>query len=129
MKRLTLIAALAACIALPAIGANAADKPPAKVAVCGACHGTNGVARLPMFPDLAGQYDSYLKRALHDYKDGTRKNAIMNAQAAQLSNEDINQLAAWYSSRPAKLYTPSVTEPFVPKAASKAKAGGDANSG
>lgn len=130
MKRLTFIAALAACIVLPAISANAADKPPAKVAVCGACHGTNGIARLPMFPNLAGQYDSYLKRALHDYKDGIRNNAIMNAQAANLSNEDIDQLAAWYSSRPAKVYTPSVTEPFVPKTPKAAsKAGGDAKNG
>ncbi len=115
MKRLSLIAALAACIALPAFAANNAAKPPAKVAVCGACHGTNGIARLPMYPDLAGQYDTYIKRALHDYKDGLRKNPIMNAQAAGLSDQDINELAAWFSSRPPKVYTPSVTEPFTPK--------------
>ena len=117
MKRLSLIAALAAgIIAVPAFGADGSAKPPAKVAICGACHGTDGVAKLAMYPNLAGQYDTYIKQALHAYKSGERKNAIMNAQAAGLSDQDINELAAWFSSRPHKVYTPSVTKPFVPKA-------------
>lgn len=114
MKRLSFVVALTACLALPVISANAADNPPAKVAVCGACHGTNGIATQPIYPDLAGQYDNYLARALHDYKDGLRKNPIMNGMAASLSDKDIVELAAWFSSRPPKVYTPSVTEPFAP---------------
>lgn len=89
-------------------------KPPARVAVCGACHGTHGVARQPMFPNLAGQYDSYLKQALHAYRSGQRKNAIMNAQAANLSDKEIDKLAAWFSSQPPKVYTPGADQSFNP---------------
>ena len=68
--------------------------------VCGACHGPEG--NKPSAPDqpvLAGQYYDYLVRALSDYKSGKRKNAIMNGFAAQLSAQDIQDVAAWFSSR------------------------------
>lgn len=123
MMRLSLIAALVALVATPAFAADDGAKPPAKVAICGACHGTDGIAKLGMYPNLAGQYDNYIKQALHAYKSGERQNAIMNAQAAGLSDKDIDELAAWFSSRPAKVYTPSVTQPFTPKPAD-AKSGG-----
>ncbi len=100
--------------ALPLVAA--AEAPlvkPDKVVVCAACHGENGVAVMPMYPNLAGQYANYIEQALHAYKSGVRKNAIMNGQAAGLSDEDIKQLAAWFSHQPAKVYTP---EPNLEKA-------------
>jgi cytochrome c553 len=93
--------------ALPLIAsADATPAKPEKVAVCAACHGENGVAVMPMYPNLAGQYANYIEQALHAYKSGARKNAIMNGQAAGLSDEDIKQLATWFAHQPAKVYTP-----------------------
>jgi cytochrome c553 len=68
--------------------------------VCAACHGPDG--NKPSAPDqpvLAGQYQDYLARALSDYKNGRRTNPIMKGFAAQLSKQDIEDLAAWFSSQ------------------------------
>ena len=68
--------------------------------VCAACHGPDG--NKPSAPDqpvLAGQYQDYLERALTDYKNGRRNNAIMKGFAGQLSKQDIEDLAAWFSSQ------------------------------
>jgi len=69
--------------------------------VCAACHGPDG--NKPSAPDqpvLAGQYYDYLVHALSDYKNGRRNNAIMKGFAGQLSKQDIEDLAAWFSSQP-----------------------------
>ncbi|MDR3415158.1 MAG: cytochrome c [Nevskia sp.] len=81
---------------------------PDKVAVCAACHGENGVALQPIYPNLAGQQASYIEHALHGYQSGERKNPIMGAQASGLGEADIKQLAAWFSQQPAKDYVPDV---------------------
>ncbi|HET9473670.1 MAG TPA: c-type cytochrome [Steroidobacteraceae bacterium] len=65
--------------------------------VCVACHGTNGVGITADYPTISGQHKDYMVRALIDYKKGGRKNAIMGGMAAQLTAEDIEQLAAYYS--------------------------------
>ena len=65
--------------------------------VCLACHGTNGVGITADYPTISGQHKDYLARALIDYKKGGRKNAIMGGMAAQLTSEDIEQLATFYS--------------------------------
>ena len=73
--------------------------------VCAACHGADG--NKPSAPDqpiLAGQYYDYLVRALTDYKIGRRNNPIMKGFAAQLSSKDIEDLAAWFSSRKSNLH-------------------------
>ena len=80
----------------------------AKVAtVCAACHGANGVSVSDAIPNLAAQRAGYLKAQLKAFKDGTRKpqaatspTAIMNAIAAQLSAEDIANVAAYFASQP-----------------------------
>lgn len=70
---------------------------PAKAAQCFACHGADGVSKMPDAPNLAGQNEAYLVKALHDFKFGKRENEVMNLMAKPLSDEDINQLAAYYS--------------------------------
>jgi cytochrome c553 len=73
--------------------------------VCAACHGSDG--NKPSTPDqpvLAGQYYDYLVRALTDYKIGRRNNPIMKGFAGQLSNQDIQDLAAWFSSQQSALH-------------------------
>lgn len=105
-KHRVLLAALA--LATAAAQADPAMAKPARVVVCAACHGENGVATQAMYPNLAGQQDSYIEHALHAYKSGERKNPIMSAQAAGLTDEDITQLAAWFSQEPPKDYVPDV---------------------
>ena len=70
-----------------------------KSTVCHACHGEDGKAILPIYPNLAGQYEDYLVHALKQYRSGGRVNELMSAFAANLSDQDIADLAAWYSSR------------------------------
>src|SRR5204862_2900049 len=86
-----------------AAGAHAGDAARGKQKaeqVCAACHGPDG--NKPSAPDqpvLAGQYQDYLVRALSDYKNGRRNNAIMKGFAGQLSKQDIEDLATWFSSQ------------------------------
>jgi cytochrome c553 len=66
---------------------------------CAACHGPNGVSPSGDFPNLAGQYVDYLQAALTHYKSGKRKNPIMQAQVANLSQKDMMDLAAFFASQ------------------------------
>ena len=77
--------------------AGDAEKGKAKSAVCVACHGTEGISPNPQWPNLAGQKDQYLILALKAYRDGGRQNPIMSPLAQGLSDEDIENLAAYYS--------------------------------
>jgi cytochrome c553 len=83
-----------------------AESGKAKAAqVCAACHGADGNKPSdPAQPILAGQYYDYLVRALSDYKTGKRNNPIMKGFAGQLSSKDIEDLAAWFSSRKSALH-------------------------
>ena len=72
-----------------------------RAAVCFACHNANGISQMPGTPNLAGQDRSYLENALRDYRSGQdRKNAIMNAMAQPLSDQDIADIAAYFNSLP-----------------------------
>src|SRR6266850_2516988 len=84
------------------IAASLSDQDMADLA---ACHGPDG--NQPSAPDqpiLAGQYADYLAKALHDYKTGKRNNPIMKAFAAQLSKQDMEDLAAWFSGQKSRLH-------------------------
>ena len=90
-------------------GAAAGGKPEAGKAkaaqVCAACHGADGAKpSAPDQPILAGQYYDYLVKALADYKSGKRNNAIMKAFAASLSPQEMEDLAAWFSSQHSALH-------------------------
>jgi cytochrome c553 len=67
---------------------------------CAGCHGAQGVSANPAYPHLAGQMGAYTFKELHDYKDGTRKNAIMGALAKGLSDQDMADLGAFYAALP-----------------------------
>jgi cytochrome c553 len=66
---------------------------------CIACHGLNGKGTGPTFPNLGGQWTSYLRDQLLKYRVGDRVNAIMNGQAAGLSDHEIDVLAAYYAAQ------------------------------
>lgn len=91
--------ALLACCAQAAAGDAAAGK--ARSAQCASCHGGNGIAVLPEAPNLAGQVEIYLVKSLKDYRSGARKHEQMTLMAKPLSDKDIDNLAAYYSSLPA----------------------------
>ena len=80
------------------INAGNAEKGKAKASTCGACHGTKGISSMSESPNLAGQQEQYLINALESYRDSTRDNEIMGPLAESLSDEDIENLAAYYSS-------------------------------
>lgn len=65
---------------------------------CVGCHGLNGRSNNPMYPNLAGQKEAYLVKATKEYRDGKRPDAVMGAMVKGLSDEDIANLAAYYSS-------------------------------
>lgn len=68
-----------------------------KAAVCAACHGPQGVAIAPNFPNLAGQSATYLYVQLKEFHDGQRKDPVMTGQAAALSDADMRDLASYYA--------------------------------
>jgi cytochrome c553 len=91
-----------------ASGAPAAAKPDlvkgqaTATQVCAACHTADGSRGSPANPILQGQHAEYLSKQLHEFKEGKRKNAIMQGMAAPLSDEDIRNVAAFYASKSAK---------------------------
>ena len=71
----------------------------AKTAVCGACHGPDGNSMAPNFPKHAGQGDRYLLKQLHEIKDGKRQVLEMTGLLANLNDQDLADIAAYYSSQ------------------------------
>jgi cytochrome c553 len=68
-----------------------------KAIACQACHGMDGIAKLPEAPNLAAQPAVYLERELRAYRSGARQNAVMSVAAKTLSDADIRDLAAYYA--------------------------------
>ena len=94
-----------ACFSAQAFAAGDADSGRLKSQACAACHGPDGnQPSTPEQPVLAGQYPDYLAKALRDYKTGKRNNPIMKGFAAQLSKQDMEDLAAWFSSQKSRLH-------------------------
>ena len=70
----------------------------AKAQPCSVCHGTTGISTLPDAPNLAGQPAIYLSNQLHAYRNGDRRHEVMSLVAKGLSDDEIADLAAWFSS-------------------------------
>ena len=71
---------------------------------CVDCHGADGNQPLdPTYPKIGGQYRDYLAHALQAYRSGDREHALMSNQAADLDDQQIADLAAWFASRPTEL--------------------------
>ena len=69
-----------------------------KARSCQVCHGKGGNSTNPAYPILAGQHAQYLQKQLRSFRDGTRKDPIMNGMAAPLSDQDIEDVAAYFQS-------------------------------
>lgn len=83
----------------PGDGAAAA-RGKAKAAVCAACHGETGASAAPTWPSLAGQHRDYIEHAIAGYKTKVRQDPVMQGQATPLSDQDIRDLAAFFSAQP-----------------------------
>lgn len=95
-------AALLAMMMQPSLAETVGDAAAGaeKVALCAACHGMDGKSPANIYPHLAGQWAAYLESSLKAYRDGERTGgmtAMMTPQAANLSDQDIADIAAYYS--------------------------------
>ncbi|MEO8010207.1 MAG: c-type cytochrome [Dokdonella sp.] len=68
-----------------------------KIAVCSACHGAVGNSAISIYPNLAGQNEAYIARQLAQFKSGKRANAIMMPFASMLSEQDMQDIGAFYA--------------------------------
>jgi cytochrome c553 len=98
MIRFALAAALAAFAPGPLEAADARAGRQKVAGVCQACHGMDGLSKNPESPNLAGQIENYLVKAITEYRDEVRKNESMNIVAKDLTDEDIANIAAYYAS-------------------------------
>jgi cytochrome c553 len=69
-----------------------------RAASCAGCHGADGISANPLWPNLAGQKAPYLVKQLKAFRDGVRQDPMMSPMARPLSDADIENLAAYYSS-------------------------------
>ncbi len=70
----------------------------AKAVTCVGCHGVDGVSTIPTYPNLNGQKAAYTAKQLKAFRDKTRKDPVMTPMASSLTDEDIENLAAYYAS-------------------------------
>ena len=91
--------ALSSIFVLSAHAAGNADAGKTKATACGACHGIDGNSVAPTFPKLAGQVPEYIIKQLHDFKAGRRSNPVMSPMAQPLSDQDIEDVAAYFSAQ------------------------------
>ena len=135
MYKIVLMVAATAVVALAAQAGAAGDQRATggnaaagqtKAATCAACHGADGNSVSPQFPKLAGQSADYIVEQLENFKSGKRKNAIMQGMAAPLSEQDMQDLAAWFSSQ---TVTAGEANPSLVKAGGTIYRGGDSGSG
>lgn len=94
MTRLFLLLAATLMPLTAQAGDAAAGKK--RATACQTCHGMDGLSKLPEAPNLAGQVEPYLVKALTEYREGKRQNEIMNVVAKELTDADIANLAAYY---------------------------------
>ena len=100
-----LISAVVVSVAVLVSGAAVAGDAAAgkaKSATCAGCHGAEGVSSNPLWPNLAGQKEAYLVKQIKAFRDGTRTDPMMSPMAKPLTDDDIANLAAYFSSRGAK---------------------------
>jgi cytochrome c553 len=86
-------------VAGPAMAGGDPEAGKEKSMVCAGCHGVDGNSTVGANPRLAGQYESYLYHALKEYKAGRRDSLLMAGMVANLSNEDMRDLAAYFASQ------------------------------
>lgn len=95
-KKITIASIALSLLAVSAIAGNP-DAGKVRATICAGCHGQNGISPIPNYPNLKGQNEKYLVKALRAYRDGQRNDPTMSPLAKPLSDRDIDDLAAYYS--------------------------------
>jgi cytochrome c553 len=133
MKNIGLLICLFLGFSASAVAQGDADKGKLKSVTCGACHGVDGNSAIAMNPKLAGQHANYLAKQLREFKLASqtggkegRNNAIMNGMSAALSEQDILDLAAYFSGQES---TSSETSQDSVEQGNKLYVGGDLQRG
>ncbi len=101
MKNKVIVAALAVGLMSAPVVAADIEAGKAKASICAACHGIDGIAAIPGYPNLKGQNEQYLVSSIKAYKNKERSGglaAVMQVQASMLSDEDIANVTAYYAS-------------------------------
>lgn len=93
---------LTSAFALNAVAVGDIAQGKTKALSCIGCHGVNGIAAVPTFPNLAGQKQAYLITAIESYQNGRRNDPTMKAMTAALSATDIENISAYFASLPRK---------------------------
>jgi cytochrome c553 len=99
LKTMLILAALAIAATANAAEGGVIPQAARLAGTCAACHGTNGATKGDTLPPLAGQPKQALSAALHDFKTGKRQATIMTQIAKGYTDEQIEQLAAWFSAQ------------------------------
>ena len=99
IKTISIMAVLLLSLQGQVVQAGDAAAGQAKAAVCGGCHGATGISVAPNNPNLAGQHEQYLIKAINDYKSGKRDDAAMKAMVGTLSDDDVKNVAAYYAAQ------------------------------
>jgi len=108
-------------VVLFAVGAaQAAEGDPKagkeKSAMCHGCHGEEGISIAPNFPNLAGQFQRYIERQIHDFQNEKRSDPLMSGMAATVTEEqDLKDIAAYFSSKKRMKGTPSSNKALAEK--------------
>ena len=102
MQSSKLLVLFASAVGLSSLHAADLAKGKAAAEMCAGCHGIQGIAVAPNYPNLAGQKAAYLIKAIGDYRSGVRNDPVMSAMVAALEEENIAHVAAYFSSMPAK---------------------------
>ena len=84
----------------PAPASEPIGKAPPQAEPCAACHGKDGRGTMPEYPNIGGQHADYIAQALNAYRLGKRKHPIMSTFAQQLTKQDIEVLAQYFSEQP-----------------------------
>lgn len=95
---LALTAGILAASPATAQGTGNAEAGKAKAALCVACHGPNGISINPLWPSLAGQQPIYLAKQIRAFRDGERVEPTMQPFVASLTDQDVEDIAAYYAS-------------------------------
>jgi len=84
------------------VAAGDADAGKAKSTTCAACHGAMGTSAIPNYPNLCGQKEAYLVKSIKAYQSGARTEPMMKPMVANLSDADVENLAAYFSTQKCK---------------------------
>ncbi len=129
MKKSMLVGLLLVCSsgASWAMGGDIQKGQAVAGSICMACHGIDGISPIPTQPHLAAQIPEYIEKQLHDMKSVNgappeRNNPVMSGIVMMLSDDDMRNVAAWYASRPPKIFQ-TITPEHVPVGESLWRAG------